>query len=206
MNLKCCYAHFVDDKAEVHLRGSSQRHWVAWPKLTQAASASAKLWTWFLWVQVQASSCQALITSSETYQILLGHCLPWILALSQIQCKRPGEPIVVTVWSLPAHDLGRASISVQVQDRKKNQCPSLKAFLFGWESGFCPTSWIRHTHNSDLFHWVYHFISFKYLFIYWAASGLSWCTRDLISCGIFCSLVVPTGSRQWGLSSYGVQA
>ena len=162
-------------------RGSSQRHWVAWPKSTQAASASAKLWTWFLWVQVQASSCHALITSSETYQILLGHS-SWILALSQIQCKRPGRAnSVVTVWSLAGSWPRKSQYFSSSPKTGKNQCPSLKAFSYLGESqAFCPTSWMRHTHNrGDLFYWVYHFISFKYLFIYLAASGLSWCTRDL---------------------------
>ena len=121
MNLKmvllCSFYRWED-------RGSSQRDGVAWPKSTQAASVSVELWTWFLWVQVQASSCHALITSSETYQIFLEHCLTGFWLSARSNARDPGEPIVWLLYEvLQTHGPGRANISVQVQTQEKASVP-----------------------------------------------------------------------------------
>ena len=90
------------------------------------------------------------------------------------------------------------------KDRKKPVSQFEGLLLFGWDPGFLINQLDEaHPHREgDLFYLVYHFISFKYLFIYLAASVLVAAHWIFIaSCGIFPSLVVATGSREWGLSS-----
>ena len=159
MNLKmvllCSFYRWED-------RGSSQRDGVAWPKSTQAASVSVELWTWFLFLPCLDHQLWDLpdIPGALSY---------WILALSQIQCQRPGRAhSVVTVWSLADSWPGKSQYFSSSPKTGKSQCPSLKAFFnLGESQVFCSTSWMRPTHirEGDLFYLVYHFISFKYLFI-----------------------------------------
>lgn len=96
----CCYAHFVDDKAEVHLRvhlrdtgydTSLPRQQVPLQSFEHGSSESKSRP-----LTVRPWSPALRLTNAP------GTLSSWILALSQIQCKEPGRAnSVVTVWSLP---------------------------------------------------------------------------------------------------------
>ena len=115
-------------------RGSPQRACVAWPKSTQGASASAELRTRFLWVQVQASFCCAWITSSETYQVLLRHCLHRFWLSARYRCQRPRRASCLKACRLMTQE--ELIVQFKYKDREKPMSQLEGPLLFGWESGF----------------------------------------------------------------------
>lgn len=93
------------------------------------------------------------------------------------------------------------------KDRKKPVSQFEGLLLFGWDPGFLINQLDEaHPHREgDLFYLVYHFISFKYLFIYLAAPGLS-CDMQILSWGMCAQVLWPQTSLAPLHWEYGVLA